>query len=59
MKNTRKLALKREIGVELADAELREIAGGTRQTMFSCLTYISCNPLECLISRYGQICLEN
>lgn len=56
----RKLALRREVVTELSDADLRAVAAGegTTDTWFSCLTFISCNPLQCLISEHGHICLE-
>ena len=61
MNSNRKLALKREVVAELADADLRAVAAGeaVTNTCFSCLTFISCNPLQCLISQYGHICLES
>ncbi|HVF06179.1 MAG TPA: hypothetical protein VNA20_15160 [Frankiaceae bacterium] len=51
---TRKLSLKRETLQELTTDELHGVAGAaqTRQglceTMFSCMTFISCNVVECL-----------
>jgi hypothetical protein len=53
---TRKLTLKKDVLAELSSAELTEVVGGTRDTLFSCLTYVSCNPLDCVLSR--QVCLE-
>ncbi len=35
-----------------------KIKGGTLQnTAFSCLAYISCNPLACIVSNNGPVCL--
>ena len=45
---TRTLSLKREALRELSTEELTGVAGGTRDTLFSCYTFVSCNPLDCL-----------
>ncbi|MES2629064.1 MAG: pinensin family lanthipeptide [Bacteroidota bacterium] len=43
-----------------SDEDANQIKGGTiRPTAASCLDYISCSPLQCLISRNGPICLEH
>ena len=46
----RKLALKREVLTELADADLRGLAGGQggTETCASCLTYVSCYITDCI-----------
>jgi hypothetical protein len=48
VKPNRKLALKRELLADLSTDELRAVAGAG-VTMLSCATYISCNPLACVI----------
>ncbi len=41
-----------------SEIESEKIKGGTLQnTAFSCLAYISCNPLQCIISNGGPVCL--
>lgn len=54
---TRKLVLKREALQELTSDEMRDVVAGTRPTWFSCLTYISCNPLDC-VSERTKLCVE-
>ena len=53
---TRKLSLKKDVLQELTTDELRGVAGG-HPTWFSCLDYISCNPLDC-VTGYTFICPE-
>jgi hypothetical protein len=46
----RTLSLKREVLQELSDADLHVVAGGTvPQTWYSCLDYLSCNVLGCVL----------
>ena len=55
----RTLSLKREVLRELTDADLTAVNGAappdlttivtTANTAFSCLAYISCNPLACVV----------
>lgn len=55
----RKLALKREVLAELTEGDLQKVAAGTvKDLSFSCMTYISCYPDDCLLSEYGLVCLE-
>lgn len=40
-------------------AEANKVKGGTlQQTYASCLAYISCHPLECILSNNGPLCLQ-
>ena len=48
---TRKLTLKRDVLQELSSDDLNLVVGGTRDTLFSCYTFVSCNILECLVDR--------
>ncbi len=50
----RKLSLRREELQELTADELTGVVGGA--TWFSCMTYISCNPVACLPTFDG--CIE-
>ena len=55
---TRKLTLKRDVLQELSSDELSGVvAGTTKETMYSCMTYISCYITDCLVDR-TQLCLE-
>lgn len=47
MKN-RSLSLKRDVLQELTTDELAGVTGGTRETLYSCLAFISCGVVECL-----------
>lgn len=58
--NGRKLALRREVLSELTDTDLAGLAGGTKttvkttylaETLYSCMTFISCYVPFCLIDR--------
>lgn len=55
----RRLSLRREVLSELSDSDLRAVAGGetTQQLSFSCLTVVSCFPLQC-VTRYPTLCRE-
>ena len=55
MNPSRTLTLKREALRQLTADELHTVAGGP-MTMFSCLAYISCNPVACLPTIDG--CIE-
>lgn len=55
MKN-RTLSLKRDVLQELTTDELEVVNGGTRETLYSCYTYVSCGVLECLPTLKG--CIE-
>ena len=49
-----KLSLRREVLAEIESDELREIVAADPTqgaTRFSCLTYISCNPADCVRTR--------
>lgn len=37
-----------------ADAE--NIKGGTGETMYSCLAYVTCNVVGCVLTQYGNHC---
>jgi len=50
----RKLVLKRDVVRELTTDEMTEVVGGTKETFFSCYTFISCNPLDCLPTFDGR-----
>lgn len=50
----RKLVLKRDVVRELTTDEMTEVVGGTKETLFSCYTVISCNPLDCLPTFDGR-----
>lgn len=52
----RRLTLKREVLQELSNADLVMIGGGAppeitkvAETMYSCLAYISCHILQCIV----------
>ena len=47
MRENRRLTLRREILVELEDADLLRVVGGEPETWRSCLTYMSCFPTDC------------
>ena len=54
----RRLSLRREVLAELAEGDLRAVAGGAvTNTCFSCLTFISCNPVQC-VTYLGTVCRE-
>ena len=53
----RKLSLKREELRDLSTDELTSVVGGTRDTWFSCYTFISCNPLDCLPT-FDRECIQ-
>jgi len=44
----RKLSLKRDVLNELTTDELTGVVGGTKETMYSCMTYVSCYILDCV-----------
>lgn len=44
----RSLTLRRETLAEIDRGDLAAVAGGLTDTCFSCLDYISCNPLQCI-----------
>lgn len=46
----RKLSLKRDVLQELSSEELGDVVGGTRETLYSCYAYISCDIVNCLLS---------
>lgn len=49
---TRTLSLKREVLQELSDADLQVVAGAandTKQTLYSCLDFITCAIPFCLV----------
>lgn len=46
--NSRKLSLKRDVLQDITPDELVSVAGGG--TQFSCLDYISCGIVECLLT---------
>ena len=56
----RKLSLRREVLAELDDSDLRSVAAGetVQDLSFSCLTYVSCGVIGCLLSNNGPLCLE-
>jgi hypothetical protein len=65
----RRLTLRREALAELSAEEIRSFAGGdpsircphelTLDTCFSCMTYISCNPVACIFTlRYCETALD-
>ena len=45
----RTLSLKRDVLQELSSDELTSVVGGTRETLYSCMAYISCDILRCLV----------
>ncbi len=53
---TRTLSLKRDVLQELSSDELSVVVAGT-ETSFSCLDFISCNPLDCLLT-FDSRCIE-
>jgi hypothetical protein len=60
MEKPRSLALRREVLAELADVDLGGVAGGggtILNTCFSCLTYVSCNPVACLVPTRDDSCV--
>lgn len=56
MHPSRTLHLKREALQQLTVEELDSVVGGTGDLSFSCLDYISCNPIDCLPET--TICVE-
>lgn len=61
----RRLSLKREVLQELTPADLTAIVGAAppeltkiAETMYSCLAYISCNILACIVRDSHVVCLE-
>ena len=52
----RKLSLKKDVLRELTTDELRGVNAGTRDTMYSCMTFISCYVTDCLPTFDG--CIE-
>ena len=46
----RKLSLKRDVLQELTPQELGVVVGGTRDTLYSCMAYVSCDIVNCLLS---------
>jgi hypothetical protein len=52
----RKLSLKRDVLQELGTDELKDVIGGTKETLYSCLAYISCDLLRCAPTLNG--CIE-
>jgi hypothetical protein len=61
----RTLSLKREVLQELTAADLTAIAGAAppqttklAETMYSCLAYISCNVLQCVVIAVTNACLD-
>lgn len=65
--NQRKLSLKREVLTDLSDAQLRDLAGGTKttttvnpDTIYSCMTFVSCAIPFCMINRETLVpCIVN
>ncbi len=53
----RKLSLKRDVLQELTSAELTGVVAGTKDTMYSCMTFISCYITDCLLDP-SQLCVE-
>ena len=47
---TRRLALRREVLRELSTDELASVVGGTRETLYSCMDFESCDFVRCVIS---------
>lgn len=45
---TRRLALRREVLRELSTDELAAVVGGTRDTFYSCLDFVSCDLIRCV-----------
>ncbi|HEX8001091.1 MAG TPA: hypothetical protein VF519_00180 [Mycobacteriales bacterium] len=54
---TKRLVLRSESVRELSVGELESVAGGVTLTCFSCLDYISCNPVACLPTFDGR-CIQ-
>lgn len=46
---TRKLALKKDVLQELTTDDLRGVVAGTRDTLYSCLDFVSCDIVNCLL----------
>jgi hypothetical protein len=46
---TRRLSLRRDVLQELTVSDLAAVDGGARQTMYSCLDYVSCYALQCVV----------
>ena len=56
--NSRKLFLRREVLVELADTDLRDVGGGREPSDFSCgscLMFVSCHLDDCLLRETFQV----
>ena len=51
----RTLILKRDVLRELSNDELSGVVAGTRETMYSCLDYVSCHIVDCLADRTSTI----
>lgn len=52
--NNRKLVLKRDVLQSLTDDELVDVVAGTRDTLYSCMDYISCAVTECILTVEGK-----
>lgn len=55
--DTKRLVLRREAVRELSAGELEQVVGGVTVTCFSCLDFISCNPLDCLPT-FDRRCIQ-
>lgn len=51
---TRKLSLKRDVLQELTTGELTGVVGGTFETAYSCLDYVTCDIVRCYVSDLVQ-----
>lgn len=59
----RTLTLKREALQELSPQDLTAVAGGTTtklgETLYSCLAYVSCDIVHCLVYGDSIFCLDD
>lgn len=46
---TRTLSLKKDVLQELTTDELRGVVAGTRDTLYSCMDFVSCDIVNCLL----------
>jgi hypothetical protein len=51
----RTLTLKRDVLTELSADELTGVVAGTLETAYSCLDYVSCHIVDCLVGPTSKV----